>query len=197
MKKLYTMLLLAVTLTSAGQNLILNGSDWTDSNSDGLADFWQSGTGTTNWIEEGKQYSTFQSGSYLEQPVFVPADGKPYVVECDIYSHNATTYIHIGILSGISFVVTSIPPGNTVHVYSVFINQDGISAIKFMSTQPGGSWVDNVQLYKYVPVGVEEKQVHSGPVRYYDMLGREVPQPERGFYIRRTENGSKVCYKTN
>ena len=195
MKTLLTIIFLAITLTVAGQNQILNGSDWTDSNSDGLADFWQSGAGTTNWIEQGRQYCTFQSGSYLEQPFNIPGGPDVYVLECDIHS-TVTTYIHISV-PYMSFCAAVVPADSELHVYAQFFNPDGLYAIKFMSTQPGTAWVDNVQLYKFVPVGVEEKQLHSGPVRYYDMLGREVPQPGQGFYIRRDGSESKVCYKTN
>lgn len=193
--KLLTMIFLVAAIVAAGQNFVLNGTEWTDSNGDGLADYWQANTGTTSWVEQGRQYSSFPTGTcYLEQPFNIPADGDPYVLEFNMFSYNVDTYVHIVVPDGISFCATMVPANNLVQVYCVFINQNGLYGIRFMTINGGMTWVDNVQLYKYVPVGVEDKQLHTGQGRYYDMLGREIPGPIKGFYVKRSGlNGKVYC----
>lgn len=196
MKAIILFLLLA--LGGQAQNLIQNGTDFIDSNNDGVADYWTKGIlNTTVSVSGGYQYC-FADGSPCSQAsvkqILNISNSQPkrYLVTFDLQCGSDVWVIaNYSANAGVNLMTVKFTDSGW-HSYSVEYNQNNISAWDFYSLQfcspTGYGWfmLDNVSMTEIVSVGIQETASKQEKLRS-KILSKFLGE---GFYA----TGRKLCY---
>jgi hypothetical protein len=188
-----------------GQNIIQNGSEWIDTDGDGLADGWYKGpfvTGTS--ISGGIQYIASINGSMTCQQIrfgqvldLHQVAGK-YTISFDLQS-NCMVQLCAFWNSTNGYLVTAIPGGTPQHYEFVFpYSNETFYALEWITVSGHAAWIkiDNVVMTDGTAglTGIPEGtvSVHQDDGSIYDLLGRKLNhEPENGIYIK---NGKKYLH---
>lgn len=195
-------LLLAVLmgLAAQGQNLIVNGTDWADSNGDGLADNWQKWLLVTSVsVNGGFQYCYANSGTCSQANInqvlnIANTAPKKYQVTFDVQScTDVWVLINYNPNIGAMLKVVDFTDSGWAS-YSVVYDQNftsnwNIYSLQFCCSNGGENWlmIDNVSMVEILPTGISEPTAKRTAFRegIYDLLVRKLPrEPQTGFYIK-------------
>lgn len=196
MKTLLTIALFLLMTAGWAQNYITNGSDWTDSDSDGLADGWTIGLDNNPDIIDGCQLVTSLQQPKLKQVINIPNPiGRTFRIRFDIESVHYTQLI-IWVSPYYSYVQSipnPQPPGAWSYDITFTYTQPEIYAIMFQSLNYN-SWIklDNVSMVELFPVGITEQSKPEPQPEYYDLSGRRLTgEPSHGVYLKKVGNSVK------
>jgi hypothetical protein len=211
MKKILFLLFCFLSiLTFSQSNIITNSFDWTDSNNDGLADFWIIGTLVTNCsVDSGFQYVSSNTNTCsqcnISQVINIQnyTIKKEYKLEFDLQS-NAIVTVVIMNENMYGYWLSDIQPSEMKHYIINFEKSGSLYSLVFFNITMPYSWLklDNVEMVEVFPVGISNinENFNYEKVSYFNTNGqniKSIPNSTGLYFIKKDKKVKKMLYFKN
>lgn len=193
MKKL-VFLFVMLSLTLQSQNLIQNGSEFIDSDSNGLANCFEVSSTTNDYqIDSGSQYVSSEIiGSCSQALIFqqfslLNTRGKTFKLDFDLVA-STDVYVIIWTAYYSGHCIGIISKGS-YQSYSITYQEDWyqIAGVCFYTggTDPAWLRLDNLSFTEQFATGIEKVGIKSSDSFTYDLSGRKLTEPpQSGWFIK-------------